>query len=222
MKTFFSFVFRWVKRFFILTILGVIACILGVGWAYYCGYSAGKGRLFDRVEDVPATKVGLIFGTSPKVGEWTNYYFEYRIDAAVALWKASRIRYILVSGDNRSKYYNEPEAMKNALMERGIPEKAIICDYAGLRTLDSVVRAKEVFGLKEVTFISQRFQNERAAYIGEAHGIRCHGFNARDVTGKNGARIQTREIGARVVMWFDVNILHTQPKHLGPPVSLPN
>ena len=112
--------------------------------------------------------------------------------------------------------------MRRALIQRGIPADRIVCDYAGLRTLDSVVRAKEVFGVKEVTFISQRFQNERAAFLARANGMTVSGLNARDVEGRGGWKTKVREAGARVKMWLDVHLLKTRPRHLGEPVVLPD
>ena len=111
--------------------------------------------------------------------------------------------------------------MKQALVERGIQEDRIVCDFAGLRTLDSVVRAKEIFGVHSVLFISQRFQNERAIYIAKAHGIQAYGFNAQDVETQAGMKTKIREVGARVKMWLDVNLLDTRPIHLGEKIGLP-
>jgi SanA protein len=166
--------------------------------------------------------VALLFGTDDRVqGGRENLYFRYRIDAAEALWKAGKIRLILVSGDNSEKYYNEPEKMKKALVERGVPKNRIVCDYAGLRTLDSVVRAKEIFGVTDVVFVSQRFHNERAAYLAKANGMSYCGFNARDVATQGGLKTKVREVGARVKMWLDVRVLGTKPKHLGEKIQLP-
>jgi SanA protein len=111
--------------------------------------------------------------------------------------------------------------MKQALIARDIPGDRIVCDYAGLRTLDSVVRAKEIFGADSMLFISQRFQNERAIYLAKAHGIRAYGFNARDVDTQAGFKTKLREVGARVKMWLDVNFLNTRPRHLGDKEELP-
>ena len=111
--------------------------------------------------------------------------------------------------------------MKQALVERGIPGERIVCDFAGLRTLDSVVRAKEIFGADSVLFISQRFQNERAIYLAKAHGIDAYGFNAQDVETQAGLKTRIREVGARVKMWLDVNFLDTRPIHLGEKIALP-
>ncbi len=92
---------------------------------------------------------------------------------------------------------------------------------AGLRTLDSVVRAKEIYGTNTVLLISQRFQNERAIYLAKAHGIDAYGFNAQDVETQAGLKTKIREVGARVKMWLDVNFLNTRPRHLGEKETLP-
>lgn len=182
---------------------------------------ASRGRIFDEVSEIPATKVGLLFGTTDRVNGRENLYFRYRIEAAVKVWKAGKLDTLIVSGDNRSRYYNEPEKMRQALIGRGIPADRIVCDYAGLRTLDSVVRAKEIFGADPILFISQRFQNERAIYLAKANGIEAFGFDARDVETQAGLKTRLREVGARVKMWLDVNFLGTRPKHLGEKEELP-
>ena len=183
---------------------------------------AAAGRLFDSTDAIPYRRVGLIFGTDSHIGMKENLYFRYRIDAAVKLWRAGKIECFIVSGDNRRKDYNEPAAMRTALMAQGVPRDRIVEDFAGLRTFDSVVRAKEIFGATELVFISQRFQNERAVYIAKANGIESIGFNAQDVPGSGGYKTKLREVGARVLMWLDVNILGTRPKVLGESVPLPD
>jgi SanA protein len=213
---------RWLRRLG-LFVLGLFLLFAGVvAYANITAIWASRGRLFSEVEDLPETKVGLVFGTTDRVSGRENLYFRYRIDAAVRVWKSGKIKTLIVSGDNRSQYYNEPEKMRQALVERGIPSKRIVCDYAGLRTLDSVVRAKEIFGADSILFISQRFQNERAIYLAEAHGIDAYGFDAQDVaTQAGGLKTKIREVGARVKMWLDVNFLNTRPVHLGERIELP-
>ena len=191
-------------------------------YAHLTAVWASRGRLFTDVAELPATKVGLVFGTTDWVNGRENLYFRYRIDAAVQVWKAGKLETLIVSGDNYSDpYYNEPEKMKQALVERGIPGNRIVCDPKGLRTLDSVVRAKEIFGTNSILMISQRFQNERAIYLAKANGIEAYGFNARDVGTLAGMKTRVREVGARVKMWLDVNFLNTRPSHLGQKIVLP-
>ncbi len=201
-----------------------VSAVLGCGLAVYANLAPGwvsRGRLFDDPAAVPKTRVGLVFGTTDRVEGRENQYFRYRIDAAVQLWQAGKIHTIIVSGDNSKKYYNEPEKMKQALVERGLPAGRIYYDYAGLRTLDSVVRAKEIFSVDRIVFISQRFQNERAIYLAQANGMDAIGFNARDVTTKMGFKTRLREVGARVLMWLDVHILGTRPEFMGAKIALP-
>jgi SanA protein len=213
---------RWFRRLVSGAVVFLLLASLFVAYAHFAAVWAARGRIFTDVDALPHTRVGLVFGTTDRVSGRENLYFRHRIDAAVTVWKAGKIDTILVSGDNRSRFYNEPVKMRQALVRRGVPASRIVCDYAGLRTLDSVVRAKEIFGADPVLFISQRFQNERAIYLAEAHGIRGYGFNARDVRAQAGLKTKVREIGARVKMWLDVHLLKTRPRHLGEPETLPN
>lgn len=214
-------IYRWFRR---LVIFGAVLAFIGIAVVAYANFTAiwaSRGKLYTNVESLPSAKVGLVFGTSDRIGNRENLYFRYRIDAAEKVWKAGKLETIIVSGDNRSEFYNEPEKMKAALVARGVPKDRIVCDYAGLRTLDSVVRAKEIFGADPVMFISQRFQNERAIYLAKAHDIGAYGFDAQDVGYRGGMRTKVREVAARVMMWLDVHFLNTRPRHLGEKVELP-
>lgn len=213
--------FTWIKRLFLLGLLSVVLVIAFIFYANFTAVWASRGRLFDETKNLPAAKVGLVFGTSDRYQGRENRYFRYRIDAAVEVWESGKVDTLLVSGDNRSKWYNEPEKMKSALIEDGVPADRIVCDYAGLRTLDSVVRAKEIFGAETILVISQRFQNERAIYLAKAHGMEAYGFNAEDVEIPAGYKTRLREVGARVKMWLDVNFLDTQPRFLGEKEEMP-
>lgn len=182
--------------------------------------NAAKGRTFNSVDKIKANKVGLLLGTAEyRSSGGINLYFKYRIDAAVKLFNSGKIDYILVSGDNGTKYYNEPAAIKKALLKRGIPKDKIILDYAGFRTLDSVIRAREVFGQDHITVISQEFHNERAIYLAESHGIKAVGFNAKDVSESYGLKTQIREYFARVKAIIDV-IFNVKPKFLGEKIDI--
>ncbi|MBT8036032.1 MAG: YdcF family protein [Verrucomicrobiae bacterium] len=214
-------VMQWLRRIIIGGVLLLVGFFAFVWYANFSATRAGKGVLFDDVNDVPKQRAGLVFGCSEKLGTRDNLYFKYRIQAASELWHAGKVDFLIVSGDNRERYYNEPVAMRRALVKAGVPFDQIVCDYAGLRTLDSVVRAKKIFGLNEVTFVSQKFQNERAAYIAKANGMKVLGYNARDVEGYAARRTEDREVLARVKMWIDVNITNKQPRHLGDKEEVP-
>lgn len=128
--------------------------------------SSAGDYLYDSIDDIPYNRAGLLLGTTPyRAGGGRNPYFYERIDAAARLYRAGKISMIIVSGDNATRKYNEPRAMRRALIRAGVPGKAIVFDFAGFRTLDSIVRASLVFGQSSVTIISQRFQNLRAVYI---------------------------------------------------------
>lgn len=212
---------RMLRRMFSFVLLGIVIFLMFVWYANREAARAGKGVLFDDVSEVPHNRAGLVFGCSKRLGERDNLYFKYRIEAAVELWEAGKVDFLIVSGDNREKNYNEPIDMKNALIAAGVPGEQVVCDYAGLRTLDSVIRAKKIFGLNEVTFVSQKFQNERAAYIAKANGMEVVGYNARDVEGYAARKTGDREVLARVKMWIDVNITDKQPRHLGEKEEVP-
>lgn len=177
--------------------------------------------VYDNLEDVPFNKVGLLLGTSKKIANGqSNLYFKYRIRAATELYNAGKIEYILVSGDNSLKEYNEPMDMKKALMKQGIPDTSIILDYAGFRTFDSVVRSNKVFGQEEITIISQKFHNQRAIYIANQKGLKAVGYNAQDISFSSGLKVQLREKAARVKVFLDLYILNTQPKFLGKKIKI--
>lgn len=177
--------------------------------------------LFDDINSVPKNKVGLLLGTSKYTGggKYINYYYKYRLEAAKALFDADKIEYILISGDNATRYYDEPTQMRKDLMAMGIPDSNIVLDYAGFRTLDSVVRAKKVFKTKQLTVISQKFHNQRAIYIGKNKDMKMIGFNAKDISIRAGFKTQIREKLARVKMMLDL-ITNKEPKFLGDEIEI--
>lgn len=177
-------------------------------------------RCHHTVEMVPVTPVALVLGCSPKVAGRANLFFEHRIAAAVALHRAGKVKAFIVSGDNGSHDYDEPTAMKEAMVARGVPEAAIYCDYAGFRTLDSVVRAQSIFGQSRFIIVSQHFHNERAIFLARWHGLDAVGFDAADVLRSIAPTTYLREYLARVQAVLDVTLLQTRPKFDGPPVMI--
>jgi SanA protein len=150
-----------------------------------------------------------------------NPYFSERLDAAAVLYHSGRVKYIIASGDNSELSYNEPRTMMSGLRERGVPAENIFLDYAGFRTLDSIVRAREIFGQDSITVISQRFHNERAVYIGRSYGITVYGFNANDSGDISDLSVRIREVLARFKAFIDVKIIMEQPKFLGDKIIIP-
>jgi SanA protein len=181
----------------------------------------GNKYSYDSIENIPHNHCALVLGTSKYLsGGRTNLYYLYRIQAATYLYFYQKVDYIIVSGDNRNKNYNEPIKMYNDLVAAGIPKEKIILDYAGFRTLDSVVRGKEVFGQNEYTIVTQPFHSQRAVYIARKKGIHAIAYNAEDVVNSFSLDLFLREVGARVLMALDL-ILERQPHFLGEKISIP-
>lgn len=206
-------------------ILRIAAVLIGtlIVLILLCNYvinSFSEDKTFHNVTEIPKNEVGIVLGTSKKIaGGSPNLFYTYRIDATVALFKAKKINFILVSGDNGTRYYNEPATIKKDLVNAGIPADKIFLDFAGFRTLDSVVRAKEVFGLNSVTIISQEFHNQRAIYLAEKKGLKAVGFNAKDVSGNSGLKVHIREYLARVKVFVDLT-LNIKPKFYGEQIEI--
>lgn len=179
-----------------------------------------QGRIFTDVTSVPHRPVALLLGTSKYARRRVNLFYLHRVEAAAKLFLAGAVRAILVSGDNAQRAYNEPAMIKRDLIRRGVPAEFITLDYAGFRTLDSVVRAKAVFGQAALMVVSQRFHCERAIYLGDALGVDLIGFAVPDLSGPSAAKIRRREIFARAKAFLDVHILSAQPKFLGKPVEV--
>lgn len=204
-------------RYGIVSLISILVLAISIN---YWVIANSNSKCYDSVSGVPYSDVGLVLGTSKYTANGNvNFYFRTRLDAALKLYKTGRIKHLLLSGDNSINGYNEPQDMKDYLVERGVSENAITLDYAGLRTLDSIYRAKEIFGLSSFVIVSQKFHNQRAIYLASAINIEAHGYNAIDV-GKVRLRRQSREFCAKVKAWLDVNVLWTQPKYLGEKISI--
>ncbi len=176
---------------------------------------------YQAVADVPHRHVGLLLGTSPRVRSGRpNPYFVNRIATASALYHAGKVDFLLVSGDNRTIYYNEPIAMRDSLMARGVPADRIVLDYAGFRTLDSVVRAHKVFGCDSLTIITNAGHAPRALYTAGAHGINAVAMVAPDSADfLTQMRFTVREWLACDKMMIDL-FTGKQPHFLGEPLPI--
>lgn len=184
--------------------------------------SNAESYLIDQVDSIEDPfEVALVLGCSGSFDtKYTNPYFRYRMEACAKLYKEGKVKKFLLSGDNSRKGYNEPEEMKKALIKLGVPEKNIYLDFAGFRTLDSVVRSNKVFGQNKILVVSQKFHNERAIFIANNKGVAAYGFNAKDVTGRLNRDTSFREYLARVKAVLDLYILKTEPKFLGEQVEI--
>ncbi len=207
------------KSFYTLLILGIVS-LLFTAFANYKIENSTEEFVTDKLEILPKTKVAVVLGTAPNlVSGYQNYYFTYRIEAATKLYQSGKVTHFILSGDHGRKNYNEPEAMKQALIKNGVPENVIYLDYAGFRTLDSMIRAKEIFGQNEFIVVSQEFHNQRAVYIARQNGINAYGYNAKDVNKNAGLKTNIREYFARTKVFID-SFFGIQPKFLGKKIEI--
>ena len=213
---------KWFKKLVRLALTFFVISLIFIGIANTVIEKSAVGRTFSSVDSIPHHKVGLVLGTSKFLQNGTvNLYYKYRVDATVALYKTGKIDYVIVSGDNSTKEYDEPSTFKEDLIKGGIPEERIYLDYAGFRTLDSVVRVKEIFGQESVVIISQQFHNERAIYLAEHYRIKAIGYNAKNVSKHYGFKSNLREYLARTKVFIDI-LLGVQPKFLGEKIVIPS
>ena len=191
-------------------------CLLVLLLNYLWFMLRSADSIYNELAKTPPTHTALLLGTSKRLssGE-SNAFFTNRIEAVAQLYAAGKVQRVLLSGDNLDVYYDEPADMRAALVAHGVPDSILVTDNAGLRTLDSVVRAAEVFGAKEVLIVSQRFHLERALFIAQAKNIKAYGFAAKDPTNIwMQVRIISREILARVGTVLNCYLLNTQPRSL--------
>lgn len=170
------------------------------------------------LESLPSNDIGLVLGTSKAVvGGRENLFFRYRMEAAARLYREGKVKRLILSGNNDSEYYNEPNDMRLALLKLGVPDEVMIPDFAGRRTYDSIVRCREVFKQDRITVISQPFHNARALFLAQAVGVEAVGFSAQDVPTGYSLRTLVREYLARPRAVLDAYLLspdielHNQP-----------
>ncbi|OLO04395.1 SanA/YdcF family protein [Salinicola socius] len=175
----------------------------------------------DRIEhELPlctTQPVGLVFGTA----QWlraggTNPYYQARMEASAELLRLHRVRHLLLSGDNRTRYYNEPISMWRSLRHRNVDDALLTLDYAGFSTFDSVVRAKEVFGANRLMLISQGWHLPRALFIADALGVEATGCAVPDDGVEGEWRLRLREWLARAATFGDLYVWGREPYFLGP------
>lgn len=205
--------FRKVLKGLVFILILVIAFILISNiWIV----QSTRQSVFTDAESVPFNEVALVLGTSNKLTDGSpNPFFENRIRTAALLYHQKKVAHFILSGDNRTQYYNEPLAMKTALMKLGVPASVITLDYAGLRTLDSVVRSKEIFGQDQLTIITQSFHCYRALFISSYYDIKAIAVITNELPREDAPIVYLREYLARTKAVLDLYILKTTPRHLG-------
>ena len=212
---------KFLKYLFFIAIFLLISYYLTV-YNHNRMVEEAKPYIYADVEKIPEKKAALVLGCAKHLFNGNlNYFYKYRIEAAVKLFKAGKVHAIIVSGDNGSKSYDEPSQMHDDLVLAGIPSEYIQLDYAGFRTLDSIVRAEAIFDLEDYIIVSQPFHLERAIYIAHAKHQEVIGFVAKDFADTIWAeRMERRELLARVKAFLDVNIFGVEPKFYGEKVKV--
>lgn len=206
----------------IFKLLLITGLVVGIGAYLINDYidTAFDSQIYRNIDKMPHNRVALLLGTAKTFNGRKNLYFITRINAITALYHANKINKIIASGDNSRKSYDEPTDMQQALIEKGVNPNDIYLDYAGFRTLDSVIRLKKVFNITQVTIVSQKTHCQRALFIAQQNGINAVAFIAQDVIHPGKIKLQIREYLARVKAWLDVFILNKSPKFLGKKVEI--
>ncbi len=204
---------KYIKWSLIASLSMVILFVLGSNlWIVY----ANGSKVYRDMGNVPPNEVALVLGTSNKLTNGNpNPFFQHRIHTAALLYHQKKVKHFILSGDNRTKFYNEPIAMKKALMAKNVPESAITLDYAGFRTLDSIVRCKEVFGQAKVTIITQPFHSFRALFISRFYDVDAIVMTTEEIAMRRSLSVKMREYLARPKAVWDLYIADVKPKFLG-------
>lgn len=204
--------FKAIKLLLWIGFIGLLLLIISNLWVVF----STKSQLYKDIALLPENDVALVLGTSNRLTDGTpNPYFRLRIERAAELYKAGKVKHIIVSGDNSSQYYNEPQKMSDALIVLGIPSGAITLDYAGLRTLDSIVRGKKIFGQDKITIITQPFHAYRALFISNYYDMDAVAMATENLPDNISLAVQFRELFARPLAVWDLYIIKKEPKHLG-------
>ena len=201
------------KNVFIVIAIVLIACVALMLVCNQLVENNAKGKCFTEIDSIKYNKVGLLLGTTPqsRITKTTNYFFIYRIDAAEQLYKVGKIEKILISGDENSlDGVNEAVCMRDSLVARGVSSNDIILDGKGYRTINSILNANKVYGLKSFTIISQQFHNERALYQAEHLELdfeNIQAYNAKNPKSTRALITYIREYLARVKLFWYILIM---------------
>ncbi len=200
-------------RLLVVALLAVVVAVIAIDrWISW----RAKDQLFTDISEIDNVQVAVVLGTSKYLGRTLNEYYTHRINAAIELYDEGKVSHFLLSGDNAHRSYNEPWTMKRDLLRASVPEPAIHLDYAGFRTLDSIVRAKEIFDTDNFLIITQKFHCERALFIAQYYDINAQCLAVAGPVSKSGYSVRLREVFARTKALLDLYVMHTQPRFLGP------
>ncbi len=196
----------------LIALLAIIIAMLAALWVLRTTVrTRAAPRIYTRVTDAPSAPVALVLGAGLERDGSPTPALRDRVATAVDLYKAGKVEKLLMSGDNRFVNYNEPAAMKKLAVLLGVPAEDIVLDYAGRRTYDSCYRAKEIFEVKQVIIVTQRFHLDRSIFLCDAMGVPSVGVVADRRVYQTLPWWELREVLATVAAWWDVNISHPVP-----------
>ncbi len=214
--------FRWrihIRLFKRISLSILLACLFAglfvISVDRWVSWQA-QDRIVSSTDNLEEFEVAVVLGTSKYLGRTLNEYYSHRIEAAIRLFEQQKVSHFLLSGDNAHRSYNEPWTMKRDLLKAEVPEENIHLDYAGFRTLDSIVRAKKIFDTDDFLIVTQKFHCERALFIANYYDINARCLAVPGPVTKTGFSIRLREVFARTKAFLDLYIMNTQPKFLGP------
>ncbi len=174
---------KWVRRVLVgLVVVMALALTGGLVSKVYVESLAG-GHMYEDAASVPETPVALVLGAGVNPDGTPSAFLKARLDLAHELYAAGKVKVILVSGDNGTVHYNEPDNMRRYLIKQGVPADKVVADYAGFDTYDSCVRAKKIFGVDRLTIVTQSYHLMRAVATCRAVGVDAEGVGDDSVAG---------------------------------------
>ena len=205
------------KMLGILCVSGLFAAGAGLAVNSYV-YHQGRPLICDP-DQVQPVQVAMVFGAYVLPNGTPSAAVEDRLLTALDLYHSGKVRKFLITGDHGHDDYDEVNAMKTYLERKGIPKEDIFLDHAGFDTYQSLVRARDVFGVKDTILVTQEFHLPRALYIAKALGLQATGVTADRRNLLNLEAMELREMGARLKAFAEVSVGRS-PKFLGPAIDL--
>ena len=196
-------------------VLGAVLLIFAIAATLIIADIHGNdGAVIYTVDESPLAPVAIVFGAGYNGKALSDVLFD-RVITGVQLYKAGKVHKLLMTGDNGRAGYSEPDAMKAAAVERGVPAKDIYCDYAGFHTYDSLYRARDIFGVRRALLVTQTYHLHRALYTGRKLGLDVEGIAAEHRVYLYQSAYNRRELISTIAAWIDLNVTHPLPHFLG-------
>lgn len=202
---------RWFKIAVRAALAAAFAALVVLGISEWVMDAYTQNRVFD-VDQAPKERIAIVFGAGLNRNGTPSPVLRDRVEVAVQLYKAGKVDKLLMSGDNRFIYYNEPAAMHDYAVKLGVPNADIVLDYAGRRTYDTCYRARFIFGVHEAVLVTQGFHMPRALYTCNQLGVTSVGVPATRGYGSRWNLVwYTREVPAKAMALWDVWVARPLP-----------